>query len=130
MTLSLIPAAAIVRRVAIAGAVGLTGLALGAPAASAGRSQSIDTKGGYVRFEHRGDGLLARDDRRDGYSVSAEVALLEGIPIDAVEDADGALNMPNYKRSPFDEGTELLLRLCYVKGNKNVSCSDWQRAQA
>lgn len=104
MTLSLIPAAAIVRRVAIAGAVGLTGLALGAPTASAGRSQSIDTKGGYVRFE--------------------------GIPIDAVEDADGALNTPNYKRSPFDEGTELLLRLCYVKGNTNVSCSDWQRAQA
>jgi hypothetical protein len=124
------PVAAVARRVAVASAIGLAGLAVGAPAALAGRSQSIDTKGGYVRFEHRGDGLLARDDRRDGYSVSAELALLEGIPVDAVEDADGALNTPAYKPSPFPERTELLLRLCYVKGNKNVSCSDWQRAQA
>jgi hypothetical protein len=121
---------AVIRRAAIAAAVGLTGLALGAPNAFAGKSQTISTKGGTVKFEHRGDGLLASDERRDGYAVSAELALVEGLPLDSVEDANGALNTPVYKRSSFPEGTNLLLRMCYVKGNKNIRCSGWQRAQA
>jgi hypothetical protein len=37
----------------VSGAVGLIGLALGAPAALAGTSQTIDTKGGFIKFDDR-----------------------------------------------------------------------------
>ena len=123
--------AAVARRVALVGAVGLTGLAVGAPAASAGKSQTIDTKGGHVEFHDDGEGLLARDDRRDGYSVSAELAFPEGLPLFDVVDGDGANNIPNFKRYPLREGTNVLVRMCYLQGQwKIVSCSNWQRAQA
>jgi hypothetical protein len=125
------PFAATARRVALAGALGLTGVAVGAPAALAGKSQTIDTKGGHVEFHDDGEGLLARDDRRDGYSVSAELAFPEGLPLFDVVDGDGANNIPNFKRYPLREGTNVLVRMCYLQGQwKIVSCSNWQRAQA
>jgi hypothetical protein len=119
------------RRLAVAGAVGLTGLAVSAPTALAGKSQTIDTKGGHVEFQHTGERLLARDDRRDGYSVSAELALAEGLPLDSVVDGDGANSTPNSKRFPLREGTNVLVRMCYLQRQwEIVRCSGWQRAQA
>ena len=123
--------AAGVRRVTMVGAVGLAGLAVGAPAASAGKSQTIDTKGGYIEFRDRGEVLLAKDDRRDGYSVSAELSLEEQLPLVDVVDGDGANRSPNSKRYPLDEGTNVWVRMCYLQGQWHiVDCSNWQRAQA
>jgi hypothetical protein len=123
--------AAVARRVALVGAVGLTGLAVGAPAASAGKSQTIDTKGGHVEYHDDTEGLLVRDDRRDGYSVSAELALAEGLPLFDVVDGDGANNTPNFDRYPLPEGTNVLVRMCYLQRQwEIVRCSKWQRAQA
>jgi hypothetical protein len=47
--------AGVLRRLAVAGALALTVLALGVPAASAGESERIKTKGGIVTFKDRGD---------------------------------------------------------------------------
>ena len=125
------PFAATARRVALAGALGLTGVAVGAPAALAGKSQTIDTKGGRVEFRDRGEVLFARDDRRDGYSVSAELSLEEQLPLVDVVDGDGANNTPNLKRYPLDEGTNLWVRMCYLQDQWHiVDCSGWQRAKA
>ena len=66
--------------------MGLAGLAAGAPAAFAGKSQTIHTKRGHVEFHHEGEGLLALDTRRDGYSLSAELASPEGLPLFDVVD--------------------------------------------
>jgi hypothetical protein len=122
---------AIARRVALAGAVGLTGLGLGAPAALAGKSQTIDTKGGHVEFHHEGERLLARDDRRDGFSVMAELSLVDGLPLYSVVDGDGANSSPNLGRYPLPERTNVLVRLCYLQNQWNiVSCSRWQPAEA
>ena len=89
---------AIARRVALVGAIGVAGFAVGAPAALAGKSQTIDTKGGYIEFRDRGEVLLAKDDRRDGYSVSAELSLEEQLPLVDVVDGDGANGSPNSTR--------------------------------
>jgi hypothetical protein len=120
-----------IRRGTIVGAVGLAGLAVSAPAAIAGKSQTIDTKGGHVEYHDDTEGLLVRDDRRDGYSVSAELALVDGLPLFDVVDGDGANNTPNFDRYPLPERTNVLVRMCYLQGQwKIVSCSKWQRAQA
>ena len=125
------PVTAIARCVALAGAVGLAGLAMGAPAALAGKSQTIDTKGGRVEFRDRGEVLFARDDRRDGYSVSAELSLEEQLPLVDVVDGDGANNTPNLKRYPLDKGTNVWVRMCYLQDQWHiVDCSGWQRAEA
>lgn len=123
--------AASVRRVTVVGAVGLAALAVGAPAASAGKSQTIDTKGGHLEFRDRGEVLLARDDRRDGYSVSAELSLEEQLPLVDVVDGDGANGSPNSTRYPLDEGTNVWVRMCYLQDQWHiVDCSGWQRAEA
>ncbi len=123
--------AAIARRLAVAGAVGLAGLAVGAPAALAGKSQTIDTKGGHIEFRDRGEVLLARDDRRDGYSVMAELSLVDGLPLYSVVDGDGANSIPNLGRYPLPERTNVLVRMCYLQNQWTiVKCSRWQRAQA
>jgi len=124
-------APALARRVALAGVIGLAGLAIGAPAALAGKSQTIDTRGGHIEFHHEGERLLARDDRRDGYSVMAELSLVDGLPLYDVVDGDGANSSPNRGRYPLPEGTNVLVRMCYLQNQWNiVSCSRWQPAQA
>src|SRR5688500_9830462 len=60
------PIAAMFRRVALAGAVAVAACGVGVPAASAGQSEEIATGGGSVVFEHRGERVLAYDERRDG----------------------------------------------------------------
>ena len=123
--------AASARGVALAGAVGLAGLAVSAPVASAGRSQTIDTNGGYVEFRDKGERLIAKDDRRDGYSVSIELSLAEQLPLYDVVDGDGANRSPNYGRYPLDEGTNVWIRMCYLQKQwEIVDCSGWQPAQA
>ena len=124
-------APALARRVALAGVIGLAGLAIGAPAALAGKSQAIDTRGGHIEFHHQGERLLARDDRRDGYSVMAELSLVDGLPLYDVVDGDGANSSPNRGRYPLPEGTNVLVRMCYLQNQWNiVNCSRWQPAQA
>jgi hypothetical protein len=119
------------RIIALLGATGLTGLALATPAAMAGMSQTIDTNGGHIEFHHKGERLLARDDRRDGYSVMAELSLVEGLPLYSVVDGDGANSRPNRGRYPLPERTNVLVRLCYLQDQWHiVDCSRWQPAQA
>jgi hypothetical protein len=59
------------RRIASACAVALALCGISAPAALAGKSQEIATGGGSVVFEHRGERVLAYDERHDGLGVAA-----------------------------------------------------------
>jgi hypothetical protein len=109
----------------------MAALAAAAPTASAGQSQTINTKGGHVEFRDEGEGLLAKDKRRDGYSVSVELSLVDGFPLFDVIDGDGANKTPNFERYPLDEGTNVLIRMCYLQKQwEIVDCSDWQAGQA
>jgi hypothetical protein len=86
----------IARRVALAGALAAALFAISPTAASAGQSQGIDTKGGYVSFNERDEILFATDDRGEGYSVIAQLRRRDGVvPISAVRDGDGANGNPN-----------------------------------
>lgn len=126
----------VARRVARAGALAAALVAVSAPAASAGQSQGIDTKGGYVSFNERDEILFATDERRDGYSVTADLMLRDGVvPIAVVRDGDGANGNPSTDDLSLREGKDLSLRMCYEDRLPNgslitISCSLWQNAEA
>jgi hypothetical protein len=126
----------ILRRVAVSAALALTVFAVSAPAALAGKSQSIDTKGGFVSFNHVDEYLYVDDERGEGWSVVAELKLRDGaVPISRVTDGDGANGNPNRDDLSFREGTDLSLRMCYEDRLPTgaaivISCSGWQNAEA
>ena len=62
---------AIVRRLAVVGALALTVTGLNAAAASAGEDESINTNGGRVNFFDHGEVIQANDGLRDGLGVRA-----------------------------------------------------------
>jgi len=122
--------------VALAGVLALALLAVSAPTAFAGKSQSIQTNGGYVSFHHVGNRIHANDTRSEGWSVVAQIRLKNGaVPISELTDGDGANGNPNRNRlRGVAEGRDIELRMCYqdrldtgapiIKG-----CSGWQDAE-
>ncbi len=127
------------RRIAVTGALALAALGLSAPAASAGESERIRTKGGEVRFEAHGERLVASDtnpshpyviraylDWRDsrGRRHTAQVTSF------STDDEESVNNLS------IREGTKVTLMMCYVKidgddGDLHVRrCSLGQRAVA
>jgi hypothetical protein len=130
------PFVSLARRVAVGGALALALFAVGAPTASAGQSQNIDTRGGFVSFNHVDEFLYVDDERGEGYSVVAELKLRNGaIPIARVTDGDGANGNPNSDDLSLREGTDLSLRMCYEDRLPTgaaivISCSRWQNAEA
>ena len=116
------------KQAAVAGALALPAFGLSAPAASAGKSQQIVTKGGIVQFRHHGEILAATDTRADGYNVRAELYWAGGRAYIAdFGFEDGAERSSNLS---IREGTDVKLRLCYITHGRPVDCSRLQRAVA
>ena len=124
-----------IRRIAVTGALAVAVCGLAVPAASAGQSQEIATGGGSVVFEHRGERLLAYDERRDGYGVAAIVLWQDDrtsrfhrkIAIDGRSGGG-----PARKNLKIPEGNKVSLVMCYT--NNGVvdadKCSGTQHAEA
>jgi hypothetical protein len=118
-----------IRRLAAVSAMALTGFGLSVPAASAGESERIRTKGGILKFEADGDVLRVLDTRRDGYAVRARATWFD--PTDNTLQK-AFLTDPNSKgrskakRLPIPEGITVRLKLCYVDNTGPVSCSKEQ----
>ena len=110
------------------GALTLAVLGFSVPAASAGRSEQIITKGGIVQFRAHGEILAATDTRADGYAVRAELYWAGGkawIADFGFEDArERSVNLS------LPEGTDVKLRMCYIAEGHSVRCSGLQRAEA
>jgi hypothetical protein len=127
------PFAAIVRRVAVAGALVAALCALSAPTASAQNGfVSITTKGGYAEFNGFGEGLFVSDEDKDGYGVVAELRRkADKRLIATVVDGSGDDQTPNEKNLALDEGLDVQLRMCYVEDLwEKISCSGWQNGEA
>jgi hypothetical protein len=121
------------RRLAATGALALTVFGLSVPAASAGESEQIRTKGGKLQFQAHGDILRAHDTRRDGYSVRARAIWFD--PSDRthhkeyVTDPNSA-GVSRARPLPIPEGISVELKLCYIDNTGIVSCSKEQEGVA
>jgi hypothetical protein len=115
-------------RMAATGALVLALLGLSVPAASAGQSQQIVTKGGIVQFRDNGEILAATDTRADGYDVRAELywaggrAYVGDFGFDDAKERHVNLTIP--------EGTAVKLRMCYLDDARPVQCSHLQNGVA
>jgi hypothetical protein len=122
---------AIIRRIAVAGALAVSALGIAAASASAGENEQITTEGGTAVFTHRGDRILAHDERRDGYGVAAVLTWNDDFGGHEAKVIDGrSSGGPDRKTVPLPEGTTVWLSLCYTKNGRGVKCSLTQRAEA
>ena len=115
-------------RIVATAALALAVLGSGVPAASAGESEQIVTKGGIVQFRDHGEILAATDTRTDGYAVRAELYWAGGkawIADFGFEDA-----RERHTNLSLREGTDVKLRMCYIAEGHSVRCSGLQRAVA
>jgi hypothetical protein len=124
------------RPFAVAAALAAAATGLAAPAASAGKSQRIDTAGGFTSFSATDEILRVNDERGEGYRVVGELRRRNGaIPFATVTDRDGANGEPYSSDLEIREGTKLSLRLVYEKRLSTgayvvVNRSRWQDAEA
>jgi hypothetical protein len=123
------------RRIALAGALAVAACGVGVPAASAGQSQEIALGGGSVVFEHRGERLLAYDERRDGYGVDAILLWWDDRTgrlhrVDLIDGRSGG--GPARRNLKIPEGNKVGLSLCYTKNGSPIAdkCSREQDAEA
>jgi hypothetical protein len=131
------PIAAMIRRIAVTGALALTAFGLSVPVASAGESQEIDTDGGRVSFDASprfgGDtqGLGVLDERRDGWAVRAYLHWTDrdGPHTASVTDPRSS-GKGDAKDLSILGGTAVLLSMCYVDDGRIVQCSFSQPAEA
>jgi hypothetical protein len=129
------PITATIRRVALAGALAMGMSGLGVPAASAGQSQEIATGGGSVVFKHRGERVLAYDERRDGYGVAA-IVLWQDDRTDrfhrkiVIDGRSGG--GPARRNLKIPEGNKVSLTMCYTNNGQVDAdkCSGTQDAEA
>ena len=110
----------ITKKAAVAGALALPALGLGAPAASAAKNVRIDGKYGYVEFEAHGEIIKATDIYKDGYGVRAYLKWKGG---SAKVTSYGKL-YPVPKNLSIPENTTVYLRMCYTNNAKPFNCSD------
>ena len=107
------------------------------PAASAGKSQEIDTDGGRVSFDASstfgGDtqSLGVLDQRRDGWGVRAYLHWTdrEGPHTASVTDPRSS-GKGDARGLAIFGGTAVLLSMCYIDEGRIVQCSFSQPAEA
>jgi hypothetical protein len=120
-----------VKRFAVTGALALPLFGLGVTPALAGENEQISTEGGSVVFTHRGEILLAEDERRDGYGVGAFLTWNDDFGGHQAKVVDGhAGGRPARRNLSLPEGTTVWLEICYTKHGRGVKCSLTQRAEA
>ncbi len=112
-------------------------ISLGATAAPAHAesNESIKVAGGKVSFIGHGNGLAAKDSRKDGYCMVARLRYryfdeLGNIQYGFYGTAACGAGKGNLRRLPLAEGTKVEIQACYGKNGKSVRCSDFQRATA
>lgn len=126
------PKAAIIRRLAVIGALALIVLGFSVATASAGSDESITTKHGSAAFIDRGETLIANDKAKDRFSIMASLTWKEGKKgrSATVRDGNGPGNTPNSINLRIREGTKVHLKLCYVNNGVVFKCSKAQVATA
>ena len=129
------PVAARFRRFALAGALAVAACGVGVPAASAGQSQEIATGGGSVVFSHRGERVLAYDERRDGYGVAAVLLWQDDRThhFHNVQVIDGRSGGgPARRNLKIPEGNKVEMEMCYTNNGEvdPDKCSETQVAEA
>jgi hypothetical protein len=118
----------ILAKTAVTGSLLVALLGLGAGTAYAGQDQQIGTKGGLVRFQANGEILAATDTTADGYSVRAELYWAGGRAFIA----DFGFQDARERRVNLSirEGTDVKLRMCYIREARPVHCSRLQQGVA
>jgi hypothetical protein len=116
------------KRIAATGSLALALLGLSVPAASAGQSQQIITKGGIVQFRDHGEILAATDTTADGLDVRAELYWAGGRAFVGDFGFDDAKE--SHVNLAIREGTDVKLRMCYLDDARPVRCSGLQRGVA
>jgi hypothetical protein len=123
-----------IRRLTVLGAAAFAVVALGAPAASAGQSQSISGERGHVRFDDYGEILTAfAGPYAGGRGVRAYLTWTHQgshkVSVTALQGADGTGK--ERKNLTIPEGTTVWLRMCYTNlSDEDYKCSRRQRAVA
>jgi hypothetical protein len=123
---------AIIRRVAVIGALAPIVFGFGVATASAGTDESITTTHGSAAFIDKGETLIANDKKQDRFSVMASLTWKEGKKgrSATVRDGNGPGNTPNTINLRIREGTKVHLKLCYVDNGVVFKCSNAQAATA
>ena len=113
----------------VGGALALAASAAGAPAASAGHSESISTKQGFVKFDDFGEKLQAYDAKEGGYGVRAYLhwSSTEKATVIANRSTGSGFAQKNLS---IPEGVPVELTICHTKGGVDVKCSLSQTGEA
>jgi hypothetical protein len=118
------------RRVAVAGALALALTGLSAPTASAGSYERIDVRYGYVEFEPDGNRLTAGDIWPDDTGVRARLSWKEPDGVESASVTDGSEGYASSENLDIEDGTTVLLHLCFTRNGADVNCTDGQQAEA
>jgi hypothetical protein len=117
------------RRRPAAGALALTPFAAGAPVATAGHSESTQTKQGFAKFEDLGEILQVYDAKDNAYGVRAYLhwSTTEKATVTADRRTGSGFAEKNLS---IREGVPVDLTLCHTKNGVDVKCSYSQRGDA
>ena len=118
-----------IRRLVAAGALALTAFGVSVPAASAGHSESISTKQGFVKFDDFGEKLQAYDAKEGGYGVRAYLhwSSTEKATVTADRSTGSGFAQKNLA---IPEGVPVELTICHTKNGVDVKCSLSQTGEA
>jgi hypothetical protein len=118
-----------IRRLLAAGALALTAFGVSVPAASAGHSESIQTKQGFVKFDAFGEKLQAYDAKDNAYGVRAYLhwSSTEKATVTADRSTGSGFAQKNLS---IPEGVPVDLTICHTKKGVDVKCSYSQRGEA
>jgi hypothetical protein len=110
-------------------ALAVAAFGAGAPAASAGHSESISTKQGFVKFDDFGEKLQAYDAKEGGYGVRAYLhwSSTEKATVTADRATGSGFAQKNLS---IPEGVPVELTICHTKHGVDVKCSLSQTGEA
>jgi hypothetical protein len=119
------------RRIGLLTALAVAALGVSAPAASAGESESIETRRGAVTFNHLSERITAEDKLADGLGIRAYVHWT-AFTVDSEEfvtNRRGAKTVVD-RDIAVHEGIKVWLTMCYTQNGEDIACSYAQRAEA
>jgi hypothetical protein len=119
-----------IRQLLATGALALAAFGAGAPAASAGHSESIQTKQGFVKFDHLGELLQVYDAKEGGYGVRAYLHWSSTEKAKVIADRRTGSGFAQ-KNLSIPEGVTVDLTMCHTnKKGIDVECSRSQAGEA